>query len=114
MKHKPEEYKIELRPLSLEDGGGFLASYPELPGCMSDGETPEEALHNAREAFQDWVAARKELKLLIPKPNSSVSGKFLLRMPKRLHSALLEKASEDGVSANTLLVSIISHGIGRV
>ena len=40
-----EDYSFEIRPLSEEDGGGFLITFPDLPGCMSDGETPEEAIH---------------------------------------------------------------------
>ena len=108
------KYQLEICLLPQEDGGGFLASFPELQGCISDGETPEEALKNVRDAFADWVLARESLKLPIPKPNSSASGKFLLRLPKRLHSALLEQAAEDGVSANTYLVSLISRGIGRI
>lgn len=39
-------YAFMLRPLSTEEGEGWLISYPDLPGCMSDGETPEEALAN--------------------------------------------------------------------
>lgn len=39
-------HKGVIEPLSEEDGGGFLATVPELPGCMSDGETRAEALAN--------------------------------------------------------------------
>ena len=38
------EYPLIVRPLSEEDGAGYLIEYPDLPGCMSDGETPEEAV----------------------------------------------------------------------
>jgi predicted RNase H-like HicB family nuclease len=44
---KVEDYKIEVSPLEPKDGGGFLATFPELSGCMSDGDTAEEALKNA-------------------------------------------------------------------
>ena len=39
-------YRISLRPLAEEEGGGWLAEVPELPGCMSDGETPQLAVEN--------------------------------------------------------------------
>ena len=34
---KIEEYRITVRPLSKDEGGGYLVEYPEIPGCMSDG-----------------------------------------------------------------------------
>lgn len=49
------EYRIIVDPLSQEDGGGFLATVPDLPGCMSDGETPEEAVHNVADAIEAWL-----------------------------------------------------------
>jgi predicted RNase H-like HicB family nuclease len=53
-------YKVVIEPLSDEDGGGFLATVPELPGCMSDGETRAEALANVEDAIATWIyCARK-------------------------------------------------------
>ena len=37
-------YAVVIEPLSAEEGGGYLAPVPDLPGCMSDGETPQKAL----------------------------------------------------------------------
>ena len=37
------EYAVRIERLSEDDGGGHLATVPDLPGCMSDGEIPEEA-----------------------------------------------------------------------
>jgi predicted RNase H-like HicB family nuclease len=34
--------------------GGFIAECPALKGCVTDGETPEEALRNIRDAIEDW------------------------------------------------------------
>src|SRR6185503_13010981 len=45
------EYCVLIEPLPLEDGGGFLATVPDLPGCMSDGETPLEAIANVQDAI---------------------------------------------------------------
>ena len=42
-KVKFEDYHFEIRPLSQEEGGGYLITFPDLPGCMSDGDTPDEA-----------------------------------------------------------------------
>ena len=37
------DYAVLIEPLSEEDGGGFVATVPDLPGCMSDGDTREAA-----------------------------------------------------------------------
>lgn len=51
------EYSVVVEPLSLDEGGGFIATVPDLPGCMSDGETPEEALANVQDAITAWIEA---------------------------------------------------------
>jgi predicted RNase H-like HicB family nuclease len=57
----PAEYPVLVEPLSQEDGGGFLATVPDLPGCMCDGETPEEAITNARDVVLCWMEAAEEM-----------------------------------------------------
>ena len=44
MSTQPAEYPFSVRPLSSDEGGGFLITFPDLPGCISDGETPEKAV----------------------------------------------------------------------
>jgi predicted RNase H-like HicB family nuclease len=63
------EYAIRIERLAESDGGGYLATVPELPGCMSDGATPEEALMNVQEAIASWIEAAKEWHRDIPKPS---------------------------------------------
>jgi len=62
-----------IEPLSQDDGGGFLATVPDLPGCMSDGETPEEALLNVQDAILAWIEAAEELGRPIPQPSRSAA-----------------------------------------
>jgi len=62
------EYAVRIERLAEADGGGYLATVPDLPGCMSDGETPEEALKNVQEAIASWIEAAKEWKQEIPRP----------------------------------------------
>ena len=64
------DYEIDVRPLSDALGGGYVAIAPELPGCMSDGETPEEALANAYDAVECWIATAVEMGREIPFPTS--------------------------------------------
>ena len=63
------EYPVMIEPLPPEDGGGFLASVPDLPGCMSDGGTPEEALANVRDAIDEWIEEARRLGQVIPAPS---------------------------------------------
>jgi predicted RNase H-like HicB family nuclease len=53
-------YAITIAPLSEEDGGGFVATVPDLPGCMSDGKTEFEAIENVRDAIAAWLEAAVE------------------------------------------------------
>ncbi len=62
------EYSVVVEPLSEEDGGGFIAIVPDLPGCMSDGETPEEALTNVDDAIAAWIEAAKDVGHEVPLP----------------------------------------------
>jgi antitoxin HicB len=60
------DYVVRIDRLARSDGGGYLATVPELPGCMSDGATPEEALGNVQEAIASWIDAAKEWKQEVP------------------------------------------------
>ena len=62
------EYSVHIERLADSDGGGYLAIVPDLPGCMSDGETPEAALQNVQEAIASWIEAAREWNQEIPKP----------------------------------------------
>ena len=63
------EYTVVVEPLPAEEGGGFVATVPDLPGCMSDGVTPEEALANVRDAIATWIEAANDLGHSVPKPS---------------------------------------------
>ncbi|QND51698.1 type II toxin-antitoxin system HicB family antitoxin [Phyllobacterium sp. 628] len=63
------DYAVVVSPLSQDDGGGFVAYVPDLPGCMSDGKTPEEAVHNAHDAISAWLEAAADQGREIPTPS---------------------------------------------
>lgn len=107
------EYAFELRPLSADEGGGWLIAFPDLPGCMSDGETPEEALHNGRDALDAWIRAAQQAGRDIPKPGELPSGKFIARVPRSLHARLHARAKQEGVSMNALVSAYLAEGLGR-
>lgn len=116
-----EAYSHIVSPLSKEDGGGFLITFPDLPGCMSDGETEAEAIANGREAFTATIAALADMGRAIPAPSfrpediaaPAVSGKFVARVPKSIHAKLAARAKAEGVSLNTLVLTFLAEGLGR-
>ena len=63
-----EAYSHVISQIPKEDGGGFLITFPDLPGCMSDGKTEAEAVANGKDAFKAWVSARKDAGKEIPVP----------------------------------------------
>jgi predicted RNase H-like HicB family nuclease len=67
------KYPVIVQPLSPEDGGGFLATVPDLPGCVSDGETPEEALANVQDAIAAWIEAAQDLGDKVPEPSKELA-----------------------------------------
>jgi antitoxin HicB len=82
-----DEYRITIRPLSKDEGGGYLVEYPEIPGCMSDGETIEEAISNGREALRDCLAVFRESGR--PAPRRSVeAAQWRQRLPRTLYLKL--------------------------
>jgi antitoxin HicB len=113
MKTADLEYPFEIRPLSKEEGGGYGITFPDVPGCWSDGATPEEAIANGRDALQAWLLVAREFGDEMPKPFTAVSGRFVQRLPRSLHAQLIARAKAEGVSLNTLVVSLVAQGMGR-
>jgi antitoxin HicB len=107
------EYPFEMRPLSEEEGGGWLIVYPDLPGCMSDGETLEEAMANGEDALECWLQACREAGREIPLPGRGRDSKFSPRIPRSLHARLVSMAKQEGVSMNTLVASFLAECLGR-
>jgi antitoxin HicB len=66
-------YPVVVQPLKDEDGGGFIATVPDLPGCMSDGETPEEALTNVQGAIEAWIEAAQDMGHTVPEPSAQLA-----------------------------------------
>ena len=111
---KAEEYmKLKYRFELTEDEaeGGYVISYPDLIGCMSSGETIEEAVKNGEDARREWFIAALECGMEIPKPFDAeeYSGQFRLRMPKSLHKLLAERSKQEGISMNQYCIYLLSH-----
>jgi antitoxin HicB len=107
------DYPFTMRHLSKEDGGGYLIEFPDLPGCMSDGETIEDALASGQEAVQAWIDTATESNRSIPKPGEleNQSGKWVQRVPKSIHLRLVTRAREEGCSLNTLVITLLAESL---
>jgi antitoxin HicB len=111
------EYQIRISKLSEQDGGGYVAIVPELPGCMSDGETYEEALNNIQDAIKGWIETAEFRGQRIPDPiiyqdEEEFSGKLVIRIPKALHKELKVNAEQEGISLNQLILYYLSRQAG--
>jgi antitoxin HicB len=84
------DYPFQIRSLTEEEGGGYLIEFPDLTGCMSDGVPPPSR-----------------------PSDETYSGRWNMRVPKSLHRRPAERAKAEGVSVNTLAVTLLAEGLGR-
>ncbi|HLF79889.1 MAG TPA: type II toxin-antitoxin system HicB family antitoxin, partial [Dehalococcoidia bacterium] len=98
-----------------EESGTFTAMIAEFPGCITEGDSPNEAFTNLEDAAAAWLEAAVESGLPIPEPEveQEYSGKVVLRMGPSIHRRAAEAAKQDGVSLNAFLISAISERLGR-
>ena len=110
-----DRYPFTIRPLTREEGGGYLIEFPDVPGCISDGETPEEAILNGRDALRSALLTMKEVGRAVPRAvlPKGTSGQWRQRVPKSLHNRLVARAKQEGVSLNTLVATMIAEGLGK-
>lgn len=109
-------YRFSLTPDSDDEGNaGWVAEVDELPGCVSQGSSPDEAVERVRDAMAGWISVALEDGRPIPPPRVTMaySGRFLVRIPKSLHAALAHHAREEGVSLNLFVSSALAWAIGR-
>lgn len=101
-------YRMEI--VEDQEEGGFVVSYPELPGCITCGETIESAVANALDAKKAWIEAALEEGVQIQEPDrlEAYSGQFKLRIPRSLHRSLAEHSKKEGISMNQYCVYLLS------
>ena len=114
IEEKPLDFYLNLNyPVTLypEDEGGFTVEIMDLPGCLSQEETVEEAFKMIAEARELWIETAYENGDPIPMPSTetSYSGETTLRMPKSLHRKLAESAKREDVSLDQYIVTLLSQ-----
>ena len=113
MKTLNEYLKLPYRMEIVEDQeeGGYVVSFPDLPGCITCGETIESAVANAADAKKAWIEAAMKEGLPIHEPDSldDYSDQFKLRIPKSLHRSLAEHSKREGISMNQYCLYLLSR-----
>lgn len=92
--------------------GGYVVTYPDLPGCTTHVERVEDVGVVAEEIRRLWIRTEYEDGEDIPLPSypQAYSGKFIVRTPKSLHRQLAQSAEDDGVSLNHYVVTMLAQG----
>ena len=93
----------------------YIVQFPELPGCVSHGKTDKEALKNANRVKDEWLESAFEDNCNIPEPSLPLetNGRITLRIPKSIHQKIIDRAEEEDISQNQLIVAYIAEGLER-
>ena len=106
------KYPIEV--FWSDEDEGYIATVPDLPGCTAWGATETDALREAHEAIAAWVEAATAAGRAVPEPmpplgEAGYSGRFIMRVPRRLHADLARSAKREGVSLNQYLLYLLTE-----
>jgi len=118
MKRDLDHYLHLRYPMEIvqAEEGGYFGHYPDLPGCIAQGETIGEVVKNLEDAKRAWIEVRLDDGLEVPPPHETVeeySGRFLMRVPKSLHRELATSARREATSLNQYVLHLLSLGLGR-
>lgn len=106
-------YTVEL---TREDETTWFARVAELPGCMTEADSLEEAGRMIQDAMTGWLELALNDGRPIPEPRSTeeYSGKFVVRVPKSLHRKLVEASERDNVSLNQFINTELACAVGQL
>ena len=102
------------RVLVPDETGGYVAEALELPGCISEGDTPDEAIENLEDAMRGWLQVAVGDGKRVPEPLDAgeYNGRILLRVPRPVHARCVRLAEADGISLNQWLLEAIGERLG--
>lgn len=104
-----------VRRLMPDPSGGFTATIHELPGCIAEGDTAEQALEQLESVAHSWMASATANGYPITPPidYEGASGKIALRISRRLHQLAAERAALEGVSLNQFIGNALASYLGQ-
>lgn len=119
---KDIKYYLELNyPITIDTFSEFdrkkryVAEITDLPGCSAHGDTIEEALKELENVKIGWLEVSLKRGLEVPEPvaEEQFSGKFLLRIPAKLHKLLSVKANKAGQSLNQYIKYTLEKSVDQ-
>ena len=115
---KDLQYYMQLKyPFTLEqdEDGSYLIQYPDLPGCMTCGNTVEEALKMGEDARKCWIDSALQDNDFIPEPRiaENFPDNFKLRLPRTLYKQLASNANMEGCSMNQYCVYLLANSVNQ-
>ncbi len=113
----PLEYYLSLAypfEAAADKDGGWVVTFPDLPGCMTQADSMDELADMAEDARRAWIESAYEDGDVIPLPSypPAYSGKFNARLPKSLHQQVAEAAEREGVSLNQYVTAVLAGAVG--
>lgn len=118
MKGKTKMKNYELRVVPKKDCDGniyWTAFYPVVDGCVGGGNTPEEAIAEAKENLEFYLEYLEDLHKPAPKEyeETAYNGKIALRVAKSTHQKMVQVAEEEGISLNSLINAAVENYLGK-
>lgn len=104
-------FKYSINLIWSEEDDCYVSTVSELPGLSAFGDTPEEAVEEAKVAVKGFLKVYEEDGCPIPEPETlkTFSGQTRLRLPKSLHATLSQEARREGISLNSYIVHLLSE-----
>jgi len=97
-----------------DEDGDFVARINELPGCLAHGSTEASAVENVHSMQRLWIEDALAQGDAIPEPeheSEMPSGKWVQRVPRKLHKDLVVMAERENVSLNQLVTSMLAEAL---
>lgn len=110
-------YRIVVNPIETTEGIEWIAEYPDIKYCSGSGKTPQEAIEVAEKNKERYLKEAAELGEEIPAPIdfsvNKFSGKFTVRVTKKLHKEIAELSEKENVSINHLITEALTSYVSK-